>query len=148
VSIGERLQTLREARGMDRDSLALKVGVEPGAIRKVEQSENRQPAFQNGVQIAKTLGVWPDELAFDKAFRSHISFDVDGEVVELRLRFQGSDVGKNRAVVRALRELIGKGFSVSAGDDAEQIAAVEVELLALRERTESAMEILQRLKAN
>jgi phage repressor protein C with HTH and peptisase S24 domain len=61
MSIGRRVQELRKLRGMTQKQLALAVGVTQQAIAELESGRAIEP--KRPVQLAKALGVDPDELS-------------------------------------------------------------------------------------
>lgn len=61
MSIGRKVQELRKLRGMTQKQLALAVGVTQQAIAELESGRAIEP--KRPVQLAKALGVDPDELS-------------------------------------------------------------------------------------
>jgi transcriptional regulator with XRE-family HTH domain len=119
-SIGARVQTIRERRGLKRAALAAKLGVGEGAIRKIEDGLTRQPKFSNGLRLAATLGVWPDEVAFESAFRSDLNVTIDGTPVEIRLRIEGvPDPGRQRTIADIIKNALVQ-FAPLASREAEK----------------------------
>lgn len=140
-NIGGRVEALRERRGLTRAGLAAKLAVGEGAIRKIENGITRQPKFSNGVRLAAALAVWPDELAFEDAFRSDLRVTVDGTPVEIRLRVDGPiDPARHHVIA----EIIGNALATAKMPTTPQPKdpqAILAEILALNER------IAERLKA-
>lgn len=63
-TIGDRIAWLRLQRRKTRTALGAEVGLGEAAVRQIETGGSKQPTFQNGVRIARALGVSPDYLAF------------------------------------------------------------------------------------
>ena len=59
ASIGARISSLREARGLNRTQLAARVGTTDSALSQMERGKAGAPRFEVGVRIAKELGVTP-----------------------------------------------------------------------------------------
>ena len=66
VTIGERIRDLRLKKNMTPTQLASAAGMTDSAIHQLEDGRSKAPSFQNGVRLARALGVSPEELAFGK----------------------------------------------------------------------------------
>jgi|SRR5690348_8537408 len=141
MDLGDRLRQLRRDANFSRAELARAVGLTPGAIRKIEESEVRGPGFESGLRIAHALGVWPDELLV-KPFPCDLTFATRGVLVEARFRLRGDEAAR-AGIVRAVRSALAAIGDV--GPD-EHLAAVETELAELHRRTGAALEAVERLK--
>jgi transcriptional regulator with XRE-family HTH domain len=62
--MGEKIQRLREARGLTQVELAGRSGVPLGSLRNYEQGL-RQPLLMQAARLAKALGVPLDAIAPD-----------------------------------------------------------------------------------
>lgn len=60
--LNENLKREREARGWSRGDLARKSGVHENTIADIERGRSRMPAHDKVVQLARALGMTPDEL--------------------------------------------------------------------------------------
>jgi transcriptional regulator with XRE-family HTH domain len=67
-AMGERLQELRQAKGLSQSQLAKATGVPVGSLKNWEQGI-RLPRLDAAWQLAKALGITLDELA-GKVFES------------------------------------------------------------------------------
>jgi transcriptional regulator with XRE-family HTH domain len=65
-TIGERIQRLREARGLSRADLAYTINITPQGMAAIENGETKSPSFPVGLKIARALNVSPWEIAFGK----------------------------------------------------------------------------------
>jgi transcriptional regulator with XRE-family HTH domain len=61
-SFGQRLQSLRRAKGVTQRELAGRVGVDFSYISKMENDRLPPPAAETVVRICEALGIAPDEL--------------------------------------------------------------------------------------
>lgn len=130
---------------MTRLQLARKAGVGDGAIRKVEEGESRQPSFENGVRLARALGVWPDEIALEKPFASDVACEIAGVVVEMRVRIRGDDAVRKQAI-DAIRTAL-KGMSrVLPIAPPEETAVLEADVRELQRRADAILAQIERLK--
>lgn len=141
MDLGDRLRTLRKAAGISRSELARVVGLTPGAIRKIEESEVNGPGFESGLRLAAALRCWPDEL-LDLAFPVDLTFSAQGVLVEARFRLRGGEAAR-LDIIRAVRLALA---SVAEVEPDEHLAAVEAELAELHRRTGAALEAVARLK--
>ena len=62
--MGEKIQQLREGRGLTQVQLAERSGVPLGSLRNYEQGL-RQPLLKQAARLAKALGVPLDDIAPD-----------------------------------------------------------------------------------
>jgi transcriptional regulator with XRE-family HTH domain len=60
--MGQRLQRIREARGLSQAQLARKAGVPPASLRNWEQ-DRRGISLEAAARIAVALGISLDDLA-------------------------------------------------------------------------------------
>ena len=60
--LGIQLRTLRNRRSWSVNDLALRAGLNPLSLRKIESGERRYPRIDTMVKIAQALGVSLDDL--------------------------------------------------------------------------------------
>lgn len=65
VTLGERIASLRERRGMTQYALANKAGFHQSQLQKIEKGITKDPGFSTILAIAEALGVGLDALASD-----------------------------------------------------------------------------------
>lgn len=61
--IGHRIKALRMAKGWSQNMLVLRSGVSRSVISKLERGETVSVGFENGLSLAKALGVSAEGLA-------------------------------------------------------------------------------------
>lgn len=61
-TLGERVKSLRQERGLDAFHLALLAGISPSALHKIETGKTTSPYGDTVAKLADALGVSPDYL--------------------------------------------------------------------------------------
>lgn len=145
MDLGSRLKALREQRGLSLVELARSVGMSESALRKVEESDTGAPSFPNGVEIARALRCWPDELARERPHRSDIVFEVEGVRVELRLRVHGDHETRGRAL-SAVRGAVATIAELPRDEQQERLKALEAELQAIYAQAQRTLAEIRALR--
>lgn len=143
--LGERIKALREARGLTRAELAQRIGINVGSLRKLEEGVASSPSFAHGVELARVLGAWPDEIAREKPHRSDVVFDVEGVRCELRLRVYGGHEARRRTMM-ALREALGTITTLPRDVQQERLDALEAELAEIYRRASDTLAEIRALR--
>ena len=105
---GERLATLRQARGLTQVQLAEKIGSTQRAISRYETIADRAPAPVLA-KLAQALGVTTDELLGVKRTRTAKTLTDDPEARRLWKKFQqvmALPEKDRRAVIRLVNSLV------------------------------------------
>jgi len=63
TALGNRLRTMRLARGISRSSVARSAGLDPAQLFRIENADNATPTFSTVARLARVLEVSLDELA-------------------------------------------------------------------------------------
>lgn len=90
---GERLRTLREARGWSQQDLAHESGVSVKTIRRLELASRQRPQTYTMTALARTLGVEPDVLSVGAGDATGAAGDPRRRGAGVRVRFLVGAVG-------------------------------------------------------
>lgn len=143
--LGERIKALRESRGLTRAELARRIGINAGSLRKLEEGNITNPSFAHGVELARALGVWPDELTRQRPHRSDLAFEIEGMRCELRLRVYGGHEARRR-IMMALREALGTITTLPRDVQQERLDALEAELAEIYRRASETLAEIRALR--
>lgn len=70
ITLGKRIRAAREAKGLEQQELAHKVGIKPVQMWKYEAGRVKRPSLETLHRIARELGVTIDGLLADVEIRT------------------------------------------------------------------------------